>query len=207
MTVSLHRSCKPSARIGQDLSRLQQLVELRLQASPPTFSMPVKCLAYMPTTLTLLQLDRLFVKRAVTQETAPRLQQLETLRHLYINTVHSFHPALLWSLPMLQHLQLEDAAIRGPTAAAEFMFVLSDLTQLQHLHLSNVLDKHSMLDVAQPYAALTASSQLTYLFLNRLALPQNTTSRIFPADRPCHELEEVGMDRCNFKRKSDTSTL
>eukprot|EP00878_Enallax_costatus_P009711 GHUV01010143.1.p1 GENE.GHUV01010143.1~~GHUV01010143.1.p1 ORF type:complete len:543 (+),score=81.34 GHUV01010143.1:1340-2968(+) len=193
--------------IRQGLSALPQLVELRLQASPTRFDSGVACLAYIPTSLTMLELDRMFGTRMLTLGTAPGLPQLVNLRQLQINMVHTFHPALLWSLSMLQLLHLEDAPIRGTTATSEFLFVLSELTQLQHLHLDNILDKDSMLDVARPYASLTASSRLTYLFLDRLYLPKDTASHIFAAGRPCHNLVEAGMEDYDLQRRSDMEQL
>lgn len=183
----------PILRLPQSFEgfgNLQQLKELRLQhgcymTSPSSL--------VFPTSLTLLQL---ISPPDMTISTTPALTALSNLHHLNLQSCKQFDIVLLLSYPKLEYLRLDNTGFAGAAAApaedpvlGHFLSALVQLTQLQHLDLSDTLV--TTLETAEPYAALTASSHLTYLCLYECMLHESAFDVMFTADRPCKGLLEV----------------
>lgn len=178
----------------QGFGVLQQLQELRLQRGCHiTSSSSLR----FPASLTLLQMLRL---PEMTVVAAPTITQLSNLQHLDISSTKHFDPVLLLSFPKLKFLRircsLADTVAGEAAATATLLSNLVQLTQLQHLNLQYTLAVK--LEAAEPYAALTASSQLTYLNISSTAVPASAAQCIFAAEQPSKGLLEVQVDAAAF---------
>lgn len=92
----------------------------------------------------------------------------------------SLDPAVLSSMSGLHHLALQE--LRLPSAAAaELLRVLPELLELTYLNLNGTLLHEA--PSAAAYSALTASSQLQVLRLDRFALPPQSWQHIFNPQR------------------------
>jgi hypothetical protein len=138
--------------------------------------------AALPATLTKL---RLFGSQDLvcSPSTTPGLTQLTALQWLGVDSVAQFDAAALVNFKQLQHLHLGRLKLitdrdggQGPQLS-----VLQHLTRLQHLDLPTHEESPGSLAgaTAQDFAALTASSQLTYLNISIIG-ELESYSHMFP---------------------------
>lgn len=122
----------------------------------------------LPDSLTKLQIDSTHLKEEpdlfLGPSSTPGLTQLSALQWLEVSYAAEFDVDLLDSLRSLQHLAVKHSMLTtaddGPGLA-----VLSSLTDLRHLELPAGSDQDLVAATAAAVAALTASSQLTFLDL------------------------------------------
>ena len=121
-------------------------------------------LAELPQSLTWLKLDVGTGSVTLSHSSTPGLTKLTALQRLEVSRATDVHPALLGCFTRLQHLCIE--AIELLKAAGELgLAAFSTLTALQHLEL-RLHDPDDRVAATQAdCAALTASSQLTFLFI------------------------------------------
>jgi hypothetical protein len=142
--------------------QLPRLLELHVRGSKCTEA----GFAALPATLTTLVIagDSDLV---CSPSTTPGLTQLTALQWLGVDSVARFDLAALVNSKQLQHLKLRDLKLSNDPAAGQGpqLCVLQHLTRLQHLDLPTHEESPDSLAgaTAQDFAALTASSQLTYL--------------------------------------------
>lgn len=139
----------------------------------------------------------------------PGLSQLSQLRTLHIS-VNGFDAAVLASMPLLQQLSLYDCAIHAglpdrdssPRADEALLTALATLQHLQKLCLDKNYHYNNSVQLPQRcrpelYAALTASSQLTSLYVSKHGIPPwvlGGAQYVFPAGRQWQHLQEVHLE-------------
>lgn len=152
--------------------------------------------ADLGSSLTSLQLwdDRDLALRIAHPTLPPQLHQLSSLEWLRLKEC-SLLPDVLCSMTQLTLLHLSEGVLLpvapdGWSSSAEstaaFLSALQRLTQLQHLHLEDIM-ADTRAPALQQWSALTASSQLTYLLLyekEARPLPPGAAQRFFTAQLP-----------------------
>jgi hypothetical protein len=159
--------------VSSALSTLQDLQHLSLSYIPSN-------LEGLPTSLTKLHLHgerECLAGYQLSLQTVPQLTGLTALEHLELEK-YAVDPTILPWFTHLQHLVLDDAVllVPGPDGVLQqqpvvaLLEALRHLTQLQKLILEINLDQEGIGTAAQQaerLAALTASSQLTRLGINK----------------------------------------
>lgn len=163
------------------------------------------CLAGLPNSLQLVQLERQYVRPTV----PPQLQQCSRIESLELDKC-SITPAELGSMPALQHLflnkclllpmapavQYDGQHLSSAAAVSSFLCSLQQLTQLKTLSLKQV---HLNVQEGVPageWSALTASTQLTRMSLQermRQPLPPAVAQHVFPAGRQLPHLQTLEL--------------
>jgi hypothetical protein len=145
------------------ISSLANLQDLRIdslgRATAASF-------AALPTMLIRLELRQMKDVVLIGNAAADRLAALQQLRHLQLHDIGGVEVSALGGLTQLTHLHLQGLDKMVGQRALRLLNALSGMLQLQHLHLSAALSEG---DVATGWAALTATTQLTYLCYDRPA--------------------------------------
>lgn len=137
-------------------------------------------------------------------DNTPGLTQPTTLQWLDVSDV-VFDLALLASLQSLRHVAIEGALAAAPVGVQGVgLAVLSSLTALEHLKLTphTLPNQPTSADIA----ALTASSQLTYLDIGS-GIARGHYSHMFPAGRQLQQLRGLRATMGIMARTQDTITL
>ena len=118
----------------------------------------------------------------LSHSSTPGLTKLTALQRLEVEDLNAVHPAVLGGLPKLQHLVVGYSPLRK-AAGEPGLVALSTLTALQHLELAcDDLDE-SVAATPADWAALTASIQLTRLYMtpeNGGLVPGLKYDQVFP---------------------------
>lgn len=172
----------------QQLPRLQDLLLRRAACSEASF-------VALPASLTSLQVTCAYAQRPkLSKGSAPGLAKLSALQRLVLAGVHTVRPALLAALPSLRHLE-DSSSLLASGADEAGWSVLSRLTKLQHLGLQRAKtgqnpDTAPLLTAADG-AALTASTQLTFLDISSAAIREEDFKSMFPAGKLLPHLQQL----------------
>ena len=125
----------------------------------------------------------------------PAVAQLTALQWLEVNCAAGFSTAVLRSMSSLRHLDVQHTPLLAAAGDGDNgdidLAVLNGLTQLQHLELPiEPLADEAAVGPEADVAALTASSQLTYLNIERLVAHQHYR-KMFAEGRQLPKLKEL----------------
>jgi hypothetical protein len=81
----------------------------------------------------------------------------------------------------------------GAAGIAQLLSQLQQLTQLEHLDLTNSLNGDVSNPPAADFSALTASSKLQHLSLTHTMLPEGVWQHVFPAGRQLPRLQSLDL--------------
>lgn len=169
LTQLTYLAVRSGARaVMNQLSTLPNLQELQIG------QVAAEDLAHLPTGLVSVWLSP---HQSLTRSSVPQLLQLTRLQQLNLKLARVFDPELLHSITQLTWLCLRGTKQFTSAAVEGLMAGLQQLKLLQHLDLGWCLSEES-LDAAA-YAALTASSHLTYLDITDCRLPPEANDHMF----------------------------
>lgn len=179
----------------QALQELPCLQELLLHVSDSTAA----TFEVLPASLTRLEIECAFwqqeeLKLRLGLNSAAAVQRLTGLQHMKLHNVPAVHPELLAALTGLQQLEVTSSVLAaGPREAG--WSVLGHLTNLQRLNLwrtTSGTDPHTAPQLtAADVAALTASSQLSYLNLSSRMVQGDHLTQLLPEGKQLHGLQEL----------------
>lgn len=205
LTQLTYLSVMPDAYAVIDhLSALQNLQELKLG------HVLAEHLVDLPISLTALQLwlhnyqDSDHVPRSL-----PHLLQLTRLQRLHLVDGRESVPVLLLSVTQLTYLVLEDDEVTEEAAVEDLMAALQQLKHLQHLGLAHCLLEVINEEFPDPevYAALTASSHLTFLDIRNSCFPEEANNHMFAAAGALRNLKVLLAGPMLFSEPGDFERL
>jgi hypothetical protein len=123
--------------------------------------------AALPASLTLLELKEM-PHLAIVGSAANSLAALTQLQHLQLRRIRDWAPTAIGSLTQLTFLHLHrlqfiERARTDDQTMQQLLGVLAGLQQLRHLHFKCISLRDAEAEPAMRWAALVASTQLTYL--------------------------------------------
>lgn len=173
--------------VQQDLSCLVNLRELSICLVGSSWRLVSQLL--LPVGLTHLWLEN-YSHRIFDAHTLPGFDNLTALQELSVKDCQGFDAALLGGKTKMQGLVLDDTELEGDDSAAVFLGSLSDMQDLQVLKLSCALCDSGFGSARQPmeqyvpFAALTASTNLTYWEAALEDIPPWAWAYIWNPERP-----------------------
>lgn len=178
--------------VSKACSNLMQLQVLQIGQY---VAVPERSFAHLPVSLHML---KMYSYSIITVAAAPHLEQLTNLQQLQLVDMYIPQPEVVLSCPQLTRLDVVDLfrldepnyGLSEDTAEdieLKLLAVLLELKQLKHLSLSGSLICNLPVE---SYAAITASSQLTYLDLTSCNIKPSAAWQIFVQGR-CSSLVKI----------------
>jgi len=191
--LSVSKSLAQDAAL-QGLQELPCLQDLRITSSTCTAAL----FAALPASLTRLEIEcgctwdsTACGKLELSLSSTTHAQRLTALQHFALSRARAVHPSVLTVLTALTQLDVTFCGLGAGRQEAGW-YVLSQLANLQHLDLrdtftAGIAPRLTAADIA----ALTAPSQLSYLYVNADVIFQEHYKHLLPADRQLHSLKEL----------------
>lgn len=161
----------------------------------------------LPVTLTKLRITAATSNLDLGPVTTPGLTQITALQWLEIQGLARFDAALLGSMPSLRHLILDTHNLAPAAAGGLSLSALSALTKLQHLQLPLRIEHLEAQPTPADVAALTTSSQLTYLDIGQGLVAQCQYVHMLPEGRQLPQLHTLRATMGLLASTRDVETL
>lgn len=191
-SLSLHySSCLrgeqyPAQPVTASLSSLQRLQGLEIDVE----DFQGLDLTYLPINLTSLVMKGCYGSpSAVTLEAMPGLQYLVKLQQLSFSSASRLDAVLLSSLIQLTALHLSGCSFRSTMAVQQLMSGLQHLDKLKVLDLRSSLRQHAV--APEIYSAISASSELQRLNIDRCVFTPGAVEHIFPGAAILNSINEL----------------